>query len=405
MRILKLLFVTLSNIESILTRGIYTDLLREFRDHGDDVYIVCPSERRFGRPTELMVEDGVTILRVRTGNITKTNFVEKAVSSAFIEFQFISAIKRFFSGITFDLVLYSTPPITFDRVVNYIKRRDRCRSYLLLKDISPQDLVDLEIISDRGVIWSYLRWREKRLYALSDHIGCMSPANVRYLLDNNPEVSPERVEECPNSISPRPLDAYEATNISIRDAYGIPKASTLLVYGGNLGKAQGLGFLLEVLDEAKHRDDVFFLIVGSGTEYGRIEAHLRAGRHQNAKLLRMLPKNEYDALLAECDIGLIFLDPRFTIPNFPSRLTAYMEAAVPIIAATDTSTDIKDILHESGSGLWVRSGDLEGFMRAVDCLTANPELRCEMGLRARSYLEINYSTSRGYRIITDHLGD
>ncbi len=405
MRILKLLFVTLSSIGSISTRGIYTDLLREFRDHGDDVYVVCPSERRHGRPTELIIEDRVTILRVRTGNITKTNFVEKAVSSAFIEFQFISAIKRFFSGITFDLVMYSTPPITFDRVVNYIKRRDRCRSYLLLKDISPQDLVDLEVISDRGVIWSYLRWREKRLYALSDHIGCMSPANVRYLLDNNPEVSPERVEECPNSISPRPLDAYEATNISIRDAYGIPKASTLLVYGGNLGKAQGLGFLLEVLDEAKHRDDVFFLIVGSGTEYGRIEAHLRAGRHKNAKLLRLLPKNEYDALLAECDIGLIFLDPRFTIPNFPSRLTAYMEAAVPIIAATDTSTDIKDILHESGSGLWVRSGDLEGFMRAVDCLTANPELRCEMGLRARSYLEINYSTSRGYRIITDHLGD
>jgi len=185
---LRLLFLTLSDIETISDHGIYTDLLREFRDRGDDVYIVCPSQRRLGRPTELIAKDGVTILRVRTGNITKANVIEKAASTIWIQHQFTSAIRRYFGEIAFDLVLYPTPPVTFERVVDYVKRRDGCTSYLLLKDIFPQNAVDLGMIRQGSLVWRYFRRKEKRLYALSDYIGCMSPANVKYLLDHNPDI-------------------------------------------------------------------------------------------------------------------------------------------------------------------------------------------------------------------------
>jgi glycosyltransferase involved in cell wall biosynthesis len=403
--ILRLLFLTLSNIQSMTERGIYTDLLREFRDRGHDVCVVCPSERRFGAPTELVARDGATILRVRTGNITKTGFFEKTVSTALLEFQFVSAIRKFLSNVKFDLVLYSTPPITLDRVVRFVKGRDHCRSYLLLKDITPQDLVDMGIIRQGGLIWRYLRQREKRLYSLSDYIGCMSAANVKYLLKNNDDIPPARVEECPNSISPRPARDFERSCRSLRGSYGIPDDSVLLVYGGNLGKAQGLAFLLDILDETRSRRGIYVLIAGSGTEYGRIQEHLTSGKHQNVRLISSLPKAEYDDLLAECDVGLIFLDPRFTIPNFPSRLTAYMEASLPVIAATDPNTDIKDVLRDSGSGYWVLNGDLGGFMAAVDQLAADATLRREMGHKGRAHLEKHYTASRAYETIMSHFID
>jgi glycosyltransferase involved in cell wall biosynthesis len=177
----------------------------------------------------------------------------------------------------------------------------------------------------------------------------------------------------------------------------------LLVFGGNLGIPQGLDFLLNVLDECKDRHDIFFLIVGSGTEYPRVDSHIRAGCHTNVRLVGTLPKDQYDVLLSECDVGLVLLDPRFTIPNFPARLTAYMEAATPIIAATDCSTDIRDVLHESGGGIWVHNGDLEGFMEAVDRLSADRELGEEMGRRGRRYLEAHYTVGRAYEIIVAHM--
>ena len=52
----------------------------------------------------------------------------------------------------------------------------------------------------KGLLYMFFRAKEKKLYALSDYIGCMSPANVEYVLRQNPEISADRVEVAPNSL-------------------------------------------------------------------------------------------------------------------------------------------------------------------------------------------------------------
>jgi glycosyltransferase involved in cell wall biosynthesis len=400
---LNVLFLTLAYPEGKGQRNIYTDLMQEFYENGDTVYVVCQRERRSGKPTEFKIENGIHVLRVRTGNVTKTNIIEKGISTILLEGQFIKAIRKFLNDVKFDLILYSTPPITFERVVKYVKERDGCKSYLLLKDIFPQNAVDMGMIKENSLIWRYFRAKEKCLYEISDYIGCMSPANVQYVLKHNPEIDKSKVEECPNSIKPSPLWKDHVKRSEIRRKYGIPEDSVVFIYGGNLGRPQGIGFLLEVIDYMKDRTDVFFLIVGSGTEYEKIKQHLEIGCYRNAKLFKFLPKEEYDVLLNSCDVGLIFLDPRFTIPNFPSRLTAYMEAAIPVAAATDVNTDLKDILKEADCGMWAKNGDLKNFCAIIDTLASDSNLRYQMGLKGRKYLEKYYTVSRAYKIITSHL--
>ena len=427
---MNVLFLTVAYPERESDRNIYSDLMQEFSARGDKVYVVCQRERRHGRPTEFKNENGVNVLRVRTGNIKKiSNILEKGLATLLIDWQFIAAINKYLNNVKFDVVLYSTPPITFERVVKYIKARDGCKSYLLLKDIFPQNAVDIGLMKKGSLIWRYFRAKEKRLYEVSDYIGCMSRANVEYLLRHNPELDPAKVEECPNSIRPRPLPVVDtAKRQEIRKKWGIPQEAAVFVYGGNLGRPQGIDFLLAVLDKLKNlnykvhaansgttknengtsegginnRHDIFFLIVGDGTEYGRIKAYLETAAHPRARLIKYLPRDEYDQLLDACDAGLIFLDSRFTIPNFPSRLTSYMESALPVVAATDENSDIKDVLREAGCGFWAKSGDIDGFMEIVTRLAAAPDLRRQMGLNGRRYLEKYYTVSRGYEIITSH---
>ena len=112
---------------------------------------------------------------------------------------------------------------------------------------------------------------------------------------------------------------------------------------------------------------------------------------------------EYHELLRSADVGLIFLDPRFTIPNFPSRLTAYMESSIPIIAATDVNTDLKDVLIESESGFWSVSGDLDSFLNNARRLAQDQELRLKMGLNGRIYLEEHYDVTKTVEILLKHL--
>ena len=43
----------------------------------------------------------------------------------------------------------------------------------------------------------------------------------------------------------------------------------------------------------------------------------------------MLPKKTFDKISLHCDVGLILLRNNYTIPNFPSRLLAYLENSIP----------------------------------------------------------------------------
>jgi hypothetical protein len=60
---------------------------------------------------------------------------------------FNSAIKKYFGGIRFELILYATPPITFNRLIKRLKQKHQAFCYLMLKDIFPQNAVDLGLMS------------------------------------------------------------------------------------------------------------------------------------------------------------------------------------------------------------------------------------------------------------------
>ncbi len=400
---MNILFLTISRFTDFTERGIYTDLLRKFATEGHNVYVVSPRERRFGISTKLTHQGLGAILGVRTLNLQKTNVLEKGIGTVLMEFQFRAAIKKFLRRMKWDLILYSTPPITFPRVLNYLKRNNpSAKTYLLLKDIFPQNAVDLGMFSKKSLIYKSFRKKEKQLYQLSDYIGCMSPANVRYVCEHNPEISPERVDVAPNSIElvlNHSVSSIEEKK-SIRRKYGIPIDRPVFIYGGNLGKPQGIVFLIRCLEANANREDCFFLIIGTGTELPKLKKWYQENHPVSVKVMNGLPKVEYDVLVRSCDVGLIFLDHRFTIPNYPSRLLSYLEYKMPVLCVTDPNTDIGRIAVENGYGIWCESNSVEGFTSAIEnLLTSDCAVMGENGYR---FLCENYLVENTYATIMSH---
>lgn len=393
-------------------RGIYADLMRKFRDEGHNVYIVSPCERRLKQQTHIYDVDGVKMLKVWTLNIQKSNIIEKGVGTLLIENQFTKAIKKHLSEVRFDLILYSTPPITFPKVITYLKRRNpEAISYLLLKDIFPQNAVDIGLMATsgvKGILYNYFRNKEKKLYELSDFIGCMSPANVEFVLKYNPEVSADRVEVAPNSVELMPELTVSEENAKrqtersyMRHKYHLPYDKTIFIYGGNLGKPQGIPFLIECLDANANREDCYFLVIGSGTELPKLMQWYDEKRPKSVKVMKGLPKAEYDELVRTCDVGLIFLDHRFTIPNYPSRLLSYLENKMPVLCATDPNTDIGKIAEENGYGYWCESNSVGAFSAILDkMIKADSKAMGENGYK---YLKDNYLVSNTYNAIVSHV--
>lgn len=400
--VMNILFLTIGKFVDVETHALYPDLLRCFRDYGHNIYVVSTYERRDKQQTEYIEKNGIGMLHVRIGNITKCNLLEKGLSTLFIEYFFKNAIEKYLSHVHFDLVLYSTPPITFARLVDYISCRDNASTYLLLKDIFPQNAVDIGILSPkglRGIVYHYFRNKEKQLYHVSNFIGCMSNANVNYLLKHNPWIAQECVEVCPNSIDVSDKSILEAQRVRIREQYNLPLEKVVFVYGGNLGKPQGIDFFIKCLDKIIEID-AFFLIIGNGTEYDKIASFLNNRCPSNIRLMNSLPRDIYEILISACDVGLIFLDYRFTIPNFPSRLLSYMQAHLPVLACTDPNTDVGQVIVQGGFGWWCLSNDVDGFIKKVqDAMQAN---RRAMGENAWDYLKEHYDVEIAYKTIMSH---
>jgi len=403
---MNILFISLLDFHDLEERNIYTDLLKTFLKKGHYVCAVSPVESRNSQKCSLIENEKLLLLKPMIGNTQKTNLIEKGTSILTLELILEKSIKKYTSHIKFDLVLYTTPPITFYKAVRYVKQRDNAKTYLLLKDIFPQNAIDLGMISKKwpkGIIYRYFRNKEKKLYKISDYIGCLSPANIDFFLKNNKEISNIPIEVCPNSIEP--LEIIPKDKTLLKRKFNIPEDSIAFIYGGNLGKPQNIDFVVQCLKKNINYTDRYFIICGSGTDFGKLEEFFNKTNPKNMRLINGLPKKEYDELVSACDIGLIFLDYRFTIPNFPCRLLSYMENSMPVLACTDVNTDIGRVIESGNFGWWCESNNENIFHETVNDICMKKNEIEKYGTNARVYLEKNYTVEQSYQIIMKHLNN
>ncbi len=395
----KLIFLSLIRIDNLNDRGIYHDLLREFANHGYNVTVVCPVERSTNVSTRIIKTSMVTILQVKTLNIQKCNIFEKGLSTLTLNLLFKRAIRKYIIDVKFDIILYSTPPVTLTNLISWLKFKNNAKTYLLLKDIFPQNAVDLGYFRVDSFLHRYFSMVEKKLYRISDKIGCMSPANVNYLAQRFPEFS-NKLEVNPNCIDLSLIPVIKETKKQIRSRWDIPLNATVFLYGGNLGKPQGLDFLLEIINACKHQvPDAYFLIVGDGTDYRKITDWFKLNKPVNARIIQKLAKNEFDPLAYSCDVGLILLRKEFTIPNFPSRLLTYLENKIPVLAITDINSDIGMIAEKNNFGKWVLYGDLKESIKQIIFFNYKSDYRQQFGENGFSFLHKNYSSANSFQLI------
>ena len=67
-----------------------------------------------------------------------SNFIRKGISTLRLGGIYKRAIKKY-CGHSVDIILYSTPPITLYKAIKYAKKSTGAKTYLLLKDIFPQN--------------------------------------------------------------------------------------------------------------------------------------------------------------------------------------------------------------------------------------------------------------------------
>lgn len=399
---MRVLYIATSFPEPSKGATIYTDLAEALHEAGHEVTVAVSEQARNKERTELKQERGFNVLRIVTGNYYDVGLLEKGVTTLKIPFLMKRGIAKYFANKEFDFILFEAPPVTNADLISWAKKRFNCPAYLMLKDIFPQNAVDLGIINKKSIFYHYFKSKENKLLKTANVIGCMSKANRQYILTHHTRIHSSTVEIFPNtkkvSNSKNVINLHE---INMREQLGIPKDSCVFLFGGNMGKPQYIDFLCNVVEGCKDERNMYFLFVGRGTDRVKLEKVIEEKSIHNAHVIENLPRDQYEQITKESDVGLIILDPRFSIPNYPSRILSYMEYAKPIIAATDHVTDLKELIEEADCGEWVWSGDVNVFIAKAKEMSTSKRLKT-MGENGRRYMEENFKVHRSVEILESH---
>lgn len=378
--------------------NMYTSLAREFHKRGHKVTVIAPSEP--GGVSSFQLEEGINILRVRSMPLKNVGTIYKGLSNLLLPRQYQKAIKRNLKEEHFNLIVTATPPITFAGLADSLKRKYNAKVYLILRDIFPQNAVDLGFFRKGGLLHRYFRSKEKRLYRIADQIGCMSPANIRYVIEHNKDFNPKKLHELKNF--QQPFFDTKTPKQEIREKYSLDN-KFVIVFGGNMGKPQGLENVIELAKRSSKFRNVLFLLLGEGVMMENLKKEIRQSELKNIRIINTIPKHEYQLLLGVCDVGLISLNERFTVPNIPSKTLDYFNVGLPILASVDKATDYNQILEEIGAGLWSYAGDHDDLMKNFERLYYDSELRKKMTQNGRAYFLENLTPDIAYQTIVNRL--
>ena len=382
MKVLFLMFAFPDMNESF---NMYTALVDMFHKNGHSVTVVAPGTHL--KKSTITKEKDIEILRIKTLAIKNVSNIRKGIGNLLIPYQYKKSIRKFYRDRKFDLIIIPTPPITLGTLASALKKKHNAKVYLILRDIFPQNAVDLGFMRKGGTLHKFFKKKENFLYNTADFIGCMSQANIEFLKKNS-EVPDYKLHVLRNW---QYLNTDEYTDVNtIREKYDLLN-KFVVVFGGNMGKPQQLENVIELAKRCKEYPDVLFLLLGEGVAMKKLAIKIYEEKITNIRIQSTISKIEYQRLISVCNIGLISLHESFTIPNIPSKTLDYFNIGLPVLASIDKATDFGKILEEAGAGLWSYAGDHEGFKNNFDKIYFNKDERELMGRNARNYFQ-NYLT-------------
>jgi glycosyltransferase involved in cell wall biosynthesis len=394
MRILIIVVYYRPSVESCVQ--LIHDLAHEFKLRGHCPIVITPNNN-ISNNVQITDEQGIQVIRIKTGKIKGTTRSLRALNEIRLSHIIWRKAKKFLLAQPCDLIVYYSPTIFFGSLVNRLKKIFDCKSYLILRDIFPQWALDAGILK-RGPLYSYFKRKEIQNYNAADIIGVQSSANLKYFITNHLNER-YRLEVLFNWISPS-QDGISQNKF--RQKFGLEN-KIVLFYGGNMGIAQDMDNIIRLAGRFNQNPDVFFLLVGDGSEVLRLQKEAQKRNLTNLAIHPAVNQRDYTCMLSEFDIGLISLDRRLKTHNFPGKMLGYMYNAKPILASINQGNDLKDILEAHDAGLVSHNGDDEGFYNHAMQLIRNPGLREQMGRNGRILLERTFSVTNAASQILSHL--
>lgn len=285
-----------------------------------------------------------------------------------------------------DLMWVYHPPLTVGIPAWWIGLLHRIPFVYEIQDMWPETLAATGMMPSRQVervVAALARF----VYRQAAAIVVSSPGFKRNLIGKG--VPADKVHIIPNwadedTYRPVPRDETLAAEYNMAGRFNV-------VYGGNMGAAQGLRNVLQAAALLRDLRDVQFVLVGDGVDRAALAEEVAEQKLSNVRFLERQPASTMPYIYALADVLLVHLrcDPLFEI-TIPSKTLAYMACGRPILGVL--AGDAADVIRQARAGLVCVQEDPGALAETVRTLyTMSPAEREAMGQAGRQAFLANYT--------------
>jgi colanic acid biosynthesis glycosyl transferase WcaI len=305
---------------------------------------------------------------------------QSAITRAAYEASFLMNVVTTRIQRTPDLVIAVSPSLGGAVAGAHLARRYRSKLLIVVQELTALAATQTGI---RGGDYAARITGSIERYALSraDRVAIVSESFRNQLHAFG--VPDEKISLLPNwtHISPNALTPAEA-----RRSLGWPVEPFTVVHTGNIGLKQDLRNLVDVARLGAAVPDLRFVIVGDGNQRADVEA--RAAGLDNLTFVDPMDGDQYPKALAAADLLVINERPGVGAMSLPSKLTSYLPAGRPVIAAVaDDGATARELRRTHGAALIVPPGDPSAFLDGVLSLRLDPVRRARMSSLGQSYAQ------------------
>lgn len=332
------------------------------------------------------MKDGVDVRRMWSTRFSKDRMVGRALN--IVTFFVPLFIRMLLTSKSDRVYLYTTNP-PFLGIIGALVSLIRTHHYVqLLHDSHPQLGVWVGKVKRGSLVERIWHRMNRVMYRRASRTIVLCEAAKRLVSDTY-GIAPDKIHVIHNWADPGSLTPKPKPESEFAKTHGLVEPFTLM-YSGNLGLYYEFETVLEAAERLK--DENFRLVlVGSGGRKQWIADEIERRKLKNTLLLNYQPFEKLSDSLSASDAQLVTIAKGIEGISFPSKLYSALAVARPIIALSEPSSEMRNMVEGAGVGRWFPIGDADALVKGLREMMADKAGCARMGQGARALLENTYT--------------
>lgn len=343
------------------------------------------------------LNDKINLLRIHTPNLNKNKLVNRVIVFFYfttsVLFNIIFKVKK-----NETVVLVTNPP-TLLFAIGLLKKIFRFNLIIILQDIFPENAAVSGIIKKKSFAYRFILKFVNYGYKHADKLIACGEDMAEYFITKG--IKPNKISVIPNWADHELI--FPDFNIDRNEYFGINlRDKIILEFAGNIGRVQGLENFLKLFEKTNN-NKLVLIIIGNGAHKKFIEEYIHEKKLKNVFLFDSKPRNEQNAFLNSCDIGLVTLCEGMFGLGVPSKVYNIMSAGKPILYIGDKRSEIDNYISQNKIGWSFDWGEEKNIVDFLNSISPKENIIDVIGQNARNFVLSNFTQESVLSLYKKHL--